>query len=848
MNIDEEIIQGVTAIYKFVYDTPGVHRNIIRKKLIAKGKIASKEKFYKYFEGMRALDKITLEKENVYLNKDLIKVGVIQKDRHSAYIVTPSSKKRYPVSKSVAAGYKNGELLDVIVEYTGKETAIIILGRNQLELERVKSPDVINPIENPENNIVVQPTVNNKQTQKPITLENENMVLGRVVKLSHDNLVFIPNKKNLSTRQIPILNNKEELSNFQDKICIMNLVNKDFPLGGGHIVEVKGDAGNPIHEYDAIAESYGAIMSWSDNPAFQKEIETIPTAVDINNINLITEEQAKYLQKGNVVDLRHLPFLTIDPATCKDMDDAIYSTYDQNGNIVVYTAVANVTKYVDLNSEIGQRYVNAGFTIYAPNKAYNILPTQLSTGICSLNPNEDRSALVVKSVLDAKTGKVLESHIYDALINSKQKYSYEEAQEIVDDLDTPDDKDYLQYAALTNTPLTNEEQILMNYYAAQVIKKGFEERRMIRFNSGNEREIKFDNSLAEVVDISLVPHLQYHEVIEEFMITANEATAKYAKDNNLENIYRVHDEPSTRKIERATEFFSIMGIDFQGDLSAQGTINILDSIKNTANEEVINNFLIKMQQRAVYRDHLYSSENKAQDPEWVGQQISHYALQSPHYSHSTAPIRRVVDYVTHYNILANIHQTEPISRQTMLDIIENANERQLQVDQAEKDFEDISSVFYCEKHIGEMLSGRITKIRMAALEEGYDDEIIVIVKSDEKGISAEIPLSQVIGRQTRDCSLSRLRCAVYDGKGNVILTLCKPIDFIIAQADRKTMRVIGKTTKNLVKNAEIRENANKYFSNASYVNRKRKVKRIKRLENNKKFNIKNRYNDDEYER
>ena len=171
-------------------------------------------------------------------------------------------------------------------------------------------------------------------------------------------------------------------------------------------------------------------------------------------------------------------------------------------------------------------------------------------------------------------------------------------------------------------------------------------------------------------------------------------------------------------------------------------------------------------------------------------------------------------------------------------IVEIANEMQIQVDQAEKEFQDISSVFYCEKHIGETFKGQISKIRAASLDEGYEDEIVVIVKDKERGINAEIPLSQILGRPTYDCSISRERCAVYDGKGNVVLSLCKPIDFIVERADRKTMTVVGRTNKTLVRNAEIRASGSQsghyYHSANGYVNNRRKSKRMKRFEENKK--------------
>lgn len=819
MAYDNEMMQIMTAIYKFVVENPAVHRNIIRKKLLMKGKVSSKEKFSKALEGLIALDKLKMEKELVSINPNILDLGLLQKEGDEFYVVTPNSNKKMKIDKRIAAGYKVGDLLDIVVEHNGGHRTAIVIGKSQ----KTEFPQKQTKTSKPE-------------TKSNIIANSENLLLGRVVKISHDELVFIPNKKSIPVRQIPILNNREEAAAFQDKLCILDLQNISAPLLGGIVVAVKGDAGNPIHEYDAIAEIYGAIMSW-DDPKLQAEIDKIPTSVDVESLSLISEAEAKTSQRGHTVDLRHIPFATVDPATCKDMDDAIYSTFNENGDIVCYTAVANVTKYVDLNSEIGKRYLAGAFTIYAPNKAYNILPTKLSTGICSLNPDEDRLAFVVKTVIDKSTGKVKSSDIYDAVIKSRKKYSYEEAQQIVDYLDGEGSKEWLQYKAMTGEPLLPEEQVLMNYYAGQAIKVGFEQRKMIRFVANKEREIMFDDDLQDVVDIKTIPHLFYHEVIEAFMVTANEATAKFARDKSLDNVFRVHDEPNPRKLERANEFFNILGIEFDGDLSAQGTRTLIDMIRDTANEEVINKFLIKMQSRAVYSEHLYSDKKNDAPEDWAGERISHYALQSPHYSHTTSPIRRLPDYVTQYNILANMHGTRPLSMGKVQEVVETANRRQLDVDQAEKDFDDISSVMYCEKHIGETMSGRISKIRYTAAEEGYEDDIVVIVKNEEKGISAEIPLSQILGRPAIDCSLSEQGCAVYDGRGNIVVTLCKPIDFIIEKADRKTMIVVGKTNKELVRTAESRSGNGRFvrsqMKHPGYAHSRAKDQRGARIKQNK---------------
>ena len=785
MSNDFEMLKSMSAIYRCAFFHQSIHKNTMKNQLLFRKKITSQNKFFQAFDRLVAQGGLIKDKDMVSINPAFVVSGFLhQENPDEFYVVFPDNKLRYRISKSVASSYKDGDSLHVVLQDIGGQIEAIVLGKNY-----------------DENFAVYQDRRTREQEEK---LAKGNLVLGRVVKLSHDNLVFIPNKKNLPVRQVPILNDKQEWSSFQDKICIMRFADNADPAMGGFITEVKGDAGNPIHEYDAIAESYGAIMSW-EGDKIEREIAKIPTRVDVDALKLISEAQAKKEQRGSVVDLRHIPFATVDPATCKDMDDAIYSTFNENGDIVCYIAVANVTKYVDLNSEIGRRYIEGGFTIYAPNKAYNILPTKLSTGICSLNPDEDRLAFVVKATIDKRTGKMKKSKIYDALIQSRKKYSYEEAQAIVDENEEEFTRGYLMAKHLSGEELSLDEQIVMNYYAAKTIKQGFEERGMIRFVANKEREVEFDEDFQNVVDIKQIPHLYYHEVIEAFMITANEATAKFAQDHNLDNVYRVHAEPNAQKLNRANEFFNILGIDFDGDLSAEGTRGLLEMIAGTVNEEVINHFLIKMQSRAVYSDHPYDEDDDEEYMEGEGERISHYALQSPHYSHTTSPIRRVPDYITQFNILAQMHGKEPISPGKLKKIVDIANSRQIEVDQAERDFEDVNSAMYCEQHIGEKMHGRVTKIRLATPEEGYEDDIIVIVKDQAKGIHAEVPLSQITGRPSNEYYLSKEGCAVYDAKGNIVITLCKPIDFIIASADRKSMKVVGKTDCSLVKSAEKRE-------------------------------------------
>lgn len=795
MEFDKEKKQDISAIYRYIYKLnekgEGVHRNTLKKHLLHDKKISSKEKFNATIESLIALGKITMDRENISLGPNVSNVGLLQKRNHY-YVIVPNSNKRYPVDKRVAQGFKTGDILDVVIDYFGETPEAIILGKSEKKVE-------LNSFKTKDNETISTDTQSNGKNKR---------LLGRVMKVSHDKLVFIPNDKNIPLRHIPILNNKEESVNFQDRICIMEMIDSNLPLLGGTIVEVKGIAGNPIHEYDAIAKYYHA-PDW-DTPEIQREIEKIPTSVDTESLNLITEEQANSGQDGTV-DLRHLHFVTIDPINCKDMDDAVYSTIDENGDYICYTAVANTTKYVDLNSAIGQQYLEGAFTIYAPNKAYSILPSALSTGICSLNPNEDRLALVVKSVIDKDTGKTKSSKIYDSIIQSRYKYNYEEAQDDYDKIVQTTIFDALKNKILSGNPLSNEEQLLMDYLTAKTKQKLFDNRKMMKFNSNDERDVVFNEDMSDIIDIALREESEFHKVIEAFMITTNEAAAEFTIDNNIDSIYRIHDKPSEKKIQRSNEFFNLLGIKVN-DITSPDEINkLIEMVKGSENEDMINKFLIRMQSRAVYSNDLHPHETKNDGKLYPGR---HTGLGiEDGYSHTTSPIRRIVDYVVHYNILAKIHGTEPMSKETINKIIEIANRRQLEVDEAEKEIEVVNSVIYAEKHVGEKFTGSVNRFRIATRSEGFMDEIMVISKNNKTGICAEIPLTQIVGQKANGCRISKQGYAIYDDKGRVVLQVCDPIDFIIEKVDRKGLQIIGKTNKTLLKEGRDRiKNAKKFFS------------------------------------
>ena len=791
-------------------DLFSLRQTFVKHKIVESG-----NKFDAVIEELKNENRIVFNGKNVQINSEQVKSGALIITGKKAYVLIDKDNHQYGIDLQEVKGFKSNDKVSITLTYLeNKERAIPFIIAKESENQSVKHKTRLGEFQ-----------TNNNQS---------NLVYGRVMKSDHDNLVFIPNDKSRFKQNILILNEKKYLPKFQDKICKMEVISQEDGTSQamGYIREVKGDAGNPVAEYDAIAESHGANMSWSDE-AVIKEIEQIPSEVDLSKYTLIDEDGDLKSDDGKekIVDLRSLMFTTTDPATCKDMDDAIYSTFDEDGNLVVYTAVANVTKYVDLNSEIGRRYIQGAFTTYTPNKAYNILPPELSTNICSLNPHVDRLAFVVKSVVDTKTGMPISSKIIDAVIRSHEKYSYEEAQEIVDN-----NKDITFEGIIKKiydkTPLSKEEQVILNNKASDILWKGFKKRDIINFNSNNAYDVRFSPDMSDIIDITPQENCHYHKVIEAFMLTANEASAEFALKRGIPIPYRVHEAPNDDRNIQAEEFFGYMGIDFDGKLTPQSIKRIIVSAKGTNQEKVINNFLIRMQSKAKYNltpnpndvgfvssktirenskkrqdnsdfDHstpYQTNKSDKYDP-MFDETLSHFGLQSRHYSHTTSPIRRVTDYVTHYNILAYMKGEKLLDEEYVQDLCQWANQMQDEIDLAEREIQETNSAIYCEGHIGDIMKGYVCGFKK--LIDGKNatiNDLIVLVENEEKGIKVQIPAREVLeskGINTKNVVLSPFGSAIINKESRTpLLRLCSPVTFKITKANRMTREIDASTSLN----------------------------------------------------
>jgi ribonuclease R len=325
-------------------------------------------------------------------------------------------------------------------------------------------------------------------------------------------------------------------------------------------------------------------------------------------------------------DWREVPFVTIDPADAKDHDDAVQATADDDpnnrGGHIIRVAIADVADYVRPGSALDREALIRGNSVYFPDRVVPMLPERISNNLCSLRPQEDRAALAVRIVVDAKGRK--RSHTFHrVLIRSVAKLSYQQAQAAVDGwLDD------------TTGPLL--ASVLEPLYAAyRSLKHERADRAPLDLDLP---ERKLVLTAHYTVDRVVTPErLDAHRLIEEFMILANVAAAETLEKARVPLIYRVHDEPDLERVNALREFLQTLDISLPkaGALRAEQFNRILERVKGQDAEALVNEVVLRTQAQAEY-----AAEN-----------YGHFGLNLRRYAHFTSPIRRYADLTVHRGLV-----------------------------------------------------------------------------------------------------------------------------------------------------------------------------------------------------
>jgi ribonuclease R len=450
-----------------------------------------------------------------------------------------------------------------------------------------------------------------------------------------------------------------------------------YPMRGrppeGRIVKVIGRPGQPGIDAELIIEQYELPVHFT--PATLQEAEDIP------------QQLSAAMRKGRK-DLRDLVTVTIDGETARDFDDAI-SIEKIKAGYRLWVHIADVSSYVKEDTSLDEEAYQRGTSVYLPDRAIPMLPEALSNGICSLNPNVDRLTFTCEMDISPE-GEILRYDIYESVINSNERMTYTAVREILVDRDAGQLK---RYAALLDEFGLMEE--LMAILRAKRAKRG-----SIDFDLP-EPQIVLDLQ-GRMTDILRAERNMAHQIIEEFMLAANETTARHIERKKAPFIYRIHEEPAEEKLTDLIDFLATLGITLPAvkKLKPLHLQKALAKAKGTPEETLINTVLLRTMKQAKY-----SAEN-----------VGHFGLAAETYTHFTSPIRRYPDLIVHRILKADLQGK--LKDATFVEKLaeelpgqaDHCSRRERIAMEAERDVITMLKLEFMKDKVGEVYDGIITGV------------------------------------------------------------------------------------------------------------------------------------------
>ena len=413
-------------------------------------------------------------------------------------------------------------------------------------------------------------------------------------------------------------------------------------------------------------------------------------------------------------DLRKDIIFTIDGDDAKDLDDAIKVSKLENGNYRLDVHIADVSNYVKENTLLDQEALLRGTSIYMLGRVIPMLPRELSNGICSLNAGEDRLTLSCSMEIN-KNGEVISSDIYKAVINVTERMSYKNVQKILDNSDKEVVQKYNKYI--------NEFKVMKEL--AQILKNRRLEKGYLNLDIP-ESKIELDID-GRVTNISKYETSFANEIIEQFMLSANETIAEKFFWLNAPFIYRIHEKPDYEKVQELNKFLFNFGLKIKANkenIYPKEFSKILEEVKGKEEEKVISNLILRTLKVAKYDE-----KNEG-----------HFGIASKYYCHFTSPIRRYPDLFIHRIISAYLENNYDMDDKFVENYMKKAEERAKQSSEREKiatkverESEDIKKAEYMESRIGQKYSGIISSVTSFGIFVELENTVEGLIRFEDLG-------------------------------------------------------------------------------------------------------------------
>lgn len=529
--------------------------------------------------------------------------------------------------------------------------------------------------------VIVRPMKISEEVKSPegkvirIIERANTFVIGTFQKSKHFGFV-VPDDKRIATDIfVPqeYINNAKSNSKVTVKITEWPEKRKNPE---GRIVEVIGDIEDTKTHIEAV------LLAKKVRQFFPEDV--IKEAIKVSAEGIHEQE---YKRRK---DLRELPIITIDGEDAKDLDDAVYAEKINDNEYKLSVHIADVTHYVKEDRKLDKEALKRATSIYISDRVIPMLPKELSNGVCSLNPNEDKLTLSVDMTITAD-GKVTDYTIFESIIRNHYRMTYTDVSNI---LEFPDENQELldKYKEILPMLKVMEELSLL-------LRRKREVRGAIDFEFPETKIITDEKGKA--IDVTKYERRVSNKIIEEFMLVCNETVAEHYYWLNMPFVYRIHEDPEDEKMYEFSKFIHNLGYTLKGnnDVHPRELQQLLLKIKGTKEETLINNMMLRSLRKAIY-----SPESS-----------THFGLAAQYYCHFTSPIRRYPDLQIHRIIKGQINgkfseaALNNLAERTVA-VAEQSSKMERIADEIERDTDKIKIAEFMSDKIGEEYEGVISGV------------------------------------------------------------------------------------------------------------------------------------------
>ena len=607
------------------------------------------------------------------------------------------SKKKLKSKNKKEKIFKKMESKKKALNQKNKEIAKLKKRLNKIEeeLDDIKNEELNNRKTKNEKLDLKRPKI--KEDSKIFELE-KNTIVGTYQKSRNFGFV-VPDDKKLGTDIYIAKKDAMKAKNNQKVVVEITKLPEADKSAEGKIIEIIGyidqagvDMLSLVKEYDLPYEFPEPVI---------KEAKKISQEIDEKDI-------------VNRKDLRDEEIFTIDGEDAKDLDDAVNVKKLPNGNYILGVHIADVSHYVKEGSFLDKEAIARGTSVYMLDRVIPMLPVELSNGICSLNAGKDRFAISCIMGID-KNGQVVSSDIFKSVINVTERMSYSNVQKILDNSDKEVVARYSKYI----------EHFKLMEELAHILKKRREKAGSLNLDIPETKVILDERGIA--VDITKYELKFANEIIEQFMLTANETVAEKFFWLEAPFIYRVHEAPDMEKVSELNKFLFNLGYRVKckkEEVHPTAFAEVLNEVKGKPEERVVSTLVLRTLKVA-----RYESENKG-----------HFGIASKYYCHFTSPIRRYPDLFIHRIISRYLKQgynldDEEIAKYSSqaTKYAEESSEREKIAQKVERESVDIKMAEYMESHIGEEYDGIISSITSFGVFVELENTVEGMIRFDKLG-------------------------------------------------------------------------------------------------------------------